>query len=101
NTLSTLQISQLTIIKMSKIKFTIFIIGFLFLTQTSSLHAQTYTKPCPLTGDTNNCDGIVNVLDFSFLSTNIGTSNSKADIRPDGTINILDFNVLSTNFGAT
>ena len=59
----------------------------------------TFAKPCQLTGDTNTCDGKVDILDYSYVSTKFGISDPKADVKPDGKIDILDYTVISTNFG--
>lgn len=61
--------------------------------------AQNFSAPCPLLGDTNTCDGIVNILDFSYISLKFGSSDPKADTAADGLINILDYIVVSNNFG--
>jgi len=71
----------------------------LFFSQTSFIQAQSPQPPCPLPGDTNSCDGIVNIIDFAYISSKFGTSDPKADVKPDGIINIFDFTVFSTNFG--
>lgn len=65
------------------------------LTPTSALPKA----PCVLTGDTNVCDGKVDILDYSFISGNFASSNPKADVKPDGKIDILDYTVMSNNFG--
>jgi hypothetical protein len=56
-------------------------------------------KPCPLTGDTNTCDGKVDVLDYSYLSSKFGTSDKGADLNASGKVDVLDFTILSNNFG--
>jgi len=57
------------------------------------------SRPCPLLGDTNFCDGVVNTLDFTYLSSKFGTNDPKADLKQDGIINVLDYSILSSNFG--
>ncbi len=56
-------------------------------------------RPCPLIGDTNLCDNVVNALDFTYLSSKFGTNDTKADLKQDGVINVLDYSILSANFG--
>ncbi len=59
------------------------------------------SRPCPLIGDTNLCDNVVNALDFTYLSSKFGTNDPKADLKQDGVINVLDYSILSANFGKT
>jgi hypothetical protein len=56
-------------------------------------------KPCPLTGDTNTCDGKIDVLDYNYLSTKFNSTDSKADLDGNGKVNVLDYTILSNNFG--
>jgi hypothetical protein len=58
-----------------------------------------YRQPCTLTGDTNTCDAKVDVLDYTYISTKFGTTDTKADVKPDGKIDVLDYTVVSNNFG--
>ncbi len=51
-----------------------------------------------LTGDLNS-DRVVNILDYTILSNNFGTTNSVADMNNDNSVNILDYTILSNNFG--
>ncbi len=92
-----------------KIKLATIITGFLILTFITSptVSAATPTlpvtniqsAPCPVIGDTNNCDGKVNILDYTFLSSQMGTNNHKADLNGDNAVNILDYTILSISFG--
>ena len=41
-----------------------------------------------------NCDGLVNLIDFSILVFNWNTSNSVADINSDGIVSLPDFSIL-------
>jgi len=51
-----------------------------------------------LPGDTNE-DGMVNLVDFSFLSSVFGTADPNADFNGDGYVNLADFSILAANFG--
>ncbi len=70
-------------------------------TLTPSPTSTPLSRPCPLLGDTNLCDGIINALDFTYLSSKFGTNDPKADLKQDGIINVLDYSILSANFGKT
>jgi len=48
---------------------------------------------CGRIGDLN-CDGFVNLIDFSILLFNWGTTNDVADINEDGTVSLPDFSVM-------
>ena len=67
----------------------------------------------PFTGDTNR-DGVVNLVDFSFLSSAYGRRSTNAnwtdiisgtltaadaDFNFDGAVNLSDFSLLSTGYG--
>jgi len=41
-----------------------------------------------------NCDGLVNLIDFSILVFNWNTTNAVADINSDGTVSLPDFSIL-------
>lgn len=41
-----------------------------------------------------NCDGLVNLTDFSILLYYWDTSNSLADINKDGTVGLIDFSIM-------
>ena len=44
-------------------------------------------------------DGIVNILDLTFVATRFGESDSDADVTGDGTVNILDLVLIAQNIG--
>lgn len=44
-------------------------------------------------------DGVVNILDLTFVATHFGESDSDADVTGDGTVNILDLVLIAQNFG--
>ncbi|MDE0466200.1 MAG: dockerin type I domain-containing protein [Candidatus Poribacteria bacterium] len=44
-------------------------------------------------------DGVVNILDLTFVATRFGESDSDADVTGDGTVNILDLVRIAQNFG--
>ena len=44
-------------------------------------------------------DGVVNILDLTFVATRFGESDSDADVTGDGTVNILDLVLIAQNFG--
>jgi hypothetical protein len=45
-----------------------------------------------------NCDGLVNLIDFSILLFHWGTSNPIADINGDGTVDLIDFSIMLFNW---
>lgn len=49
-------------------------------------------------GDFND-NGLVDILDLSYLLSKWGTTDSKADINKDGTVGILDLSSLLNNWG--
>lgn len=55
-------------------------------------------------GDANR-DGVVNILDLTFVGASIGTTvgdpayNSEADLNRDGSVNILDLTIVALDFG--
>ena len=56
------------------------------------------TMPEPLPYDVTG-DGVVNILDLTFVATRLGESDSDADVTGDGTVNILDLVLIAQNFG--
>jgi hypothetical protein len=58
-------------------------------------------QPCPLKGDTSTCDGKVNILDYSYLSSKMGSADHGADLDGNGAVNVLDYVILSNSFGKT
>ena len=46
-----------------------------------------------------NADGIVNILDLTFVASRFGEADPKADVNSDGTVNILDLTLIAQNFG--
>lgn len=52
------------------------------------------TVPYDVTGD-----GVVNILDLTFVAARLGASDSDADLTGDGTVNILDLVLIAQNFG--
>lgn len=50
--------------------------------------------PYDLTGD-----GIVNILDLTFVASHFGESDSDADVNGDGTVDILDLVLIAQNLG--
>lgn len=56
------------------------------------------TMPEPLPYDVTG-DGVVNILDLTFVATRFGESDSDADVTGDGTVNILDLVLIAQNFG--
>ena len=52
------------------------------------------TVPYDVTGD-----GVVNILDLTFVAARFGESDSDADVTGDGTVNILDLVLIAQNFG--
>lgn len=55
------------------------------------------TGACALTGDLN-CDGKVNLVDFSILLSNWNTNESLADLNKDGSVGLPDFSILLFNW---
>ena len=46
-----------------------------------------------------NADGVVNILDLTFVAAHLGEANPDADVNGDGIVNILDLVRLAQNFG--
>jgi len=44
-------------------------------------------------------DGVVNILDLTFVAARFGEADADADITGDGTVNILDLVLIAQNFG--
>ena len=56
------------------------------------------TMPEPVPYDVTG-DGVVNILDLTFVATRFGKSDSDADVTGDGTVNILDLVRIAQNIG--
>jgi hypothetical protein len=52
---------------------------------------------CKSIGDLN-CDGLVNLVDFSILLFNWNTASTVADINNDGTVSLPDFSIMLYNW---
>ena len=46
-----------------------------------------------------NGDGVVNILDLTFVASRFGQTDPKADVNTDGLVNILDLTLIAQNFG--
>lgn len=46
-----------------------------------------------------NADGVVNILDLTFVASRFGQTDPKADVNTDGFVNILDLTLVAQNFG--
>ncbi|MYH81802.1 hypothetical protein F4009_07515 [Candidatus Poribacteria bacterium] len=46
-----------------------------------------------------NADGVVNILDLTFVASRFGQKDPKADVNGDGTVNILDLVRVAQHFG--
>ena len=55
------------------------------------------TTPEPLPYDVTG-DGVVNILDLTFVAARFGESDSDADVTGDGVVNILDLVLITQNF---
>ncbi len=62
--------------------------------QPSEEEVMPETVPYDVTGD-----GVVNILDLTFVAARLGESDSDADVTGDGTVNILDLVLIAQNFG--
>ena len=51
-------------------------------------------SPYDVTGD-----GIVNILDLTFVASRFGESDSDADVTGDGVVNVLDLVRIAQNLG--
>ena len=47
-----------------------------------------------------NADGVVNILDLTFVAAHLGEANPEADVNGDGIVNILDLVLVAQNFGS-
>lgn len=45
-----------------------------------------------------NADGVVNILDLTFVASHFGQTYPKADVNADGFVNILDLTLVAQNF---
>ena len=45
-----------------------------------------------------NADGVVNILDLTFVGSRFGSTDAEADVNGDGTVNILDLILVARNF---
>ena len=46
-----------------------------------------------------NADGVVNILDLTFVAAHLGETNPEADVNGDGIVNILDLVRVAQNLG--
>ena len=46
-----------------------------------------------------NADGVVNILDLTFVAARFGETDAEADVTGDGIVNILDLVRIAANFG--
>ncbi|MDE0396754.1 MAG: dockerin type I domain-containing protein [Candidatus Poribacteria bacterium] len=46
-----------------------------------------------------NGDGVVNILDLTFVASRLGQNDPKADVNGDAAVNILDLVLVAQNFG--
>ena len=58
----------------------------------------------PLSASDVNTDGVVNILDLTFIATHFGENvsenqRSNPDVNRDGTVNILDLTLVASHFG--
>jgi hypothetical protein len=52
-------------------------------------------KPqCDIKKGDLNCDGSVNLVDFSILLYYWGATSAKADVNNDGNVNLVDFSIM-------
>ena len=63
--------------------------GFEIGTEYTVLPPEPSVDPVKLAADVNG-DGVVNIQDLVFVSTNFGTGQSSADVNDDGVVNITD-----------
>ena len=57
------------------------------------------TVPEPLPYDVTG-DGVVNILDLTFVASRFGEMDPEADVNGDGTVNILDLVLVARNFSS-
>ncbi len=72
-------------------------------TPTPSSSSTPNPSACPkaLLGDIN-CDGFINLFDYSILITNFGKqvpANTQGDLDGNGIVNLFDYSILVSNFG--
>ena len=60
--------------------------------------SEAETMPEPLPYDVTG-DGVVNILDLTFVATRFGGDDADADVTGDGIVNILDLVLIAQNFG--
>ena len=53
-----------------------------------------------IAGDANN-DGVVNIFDINFVSSNWNTTGPNGDVNHDNLVNIFDINLISSNWNHT
>ena len=58
-----------------------------------------YTLVAPKKPYDINEDGVVNILDLTFIAARLGQDDPKADVNGDGIVNILDLVRVAQNFG--
>ena len=46
-----------------------------------------------------NADGVVNILDLTFVVSRFSSTDADADVNADGTVNIFDLTLVAQNFG--
>lgn len=61
--------------------------------------AEEETMPEPVPYDVTG-DGVVNILDLTFVAARLGEMNSEADVTGDGIVNILDLVRIAQNFSS-
>lgn len=47
-----------------------------------------------------NADGVINILDLTFVAAHFGGTHAEADVNGDGTVNILDLTLVAQHFGS-
>ena len=66
---------------------------------TPQVEGAEITEPPQLAEDVNN-DGIVNIIDLTFVASNFGkTGQNDADVNGDGVVNIVDLTLVAGAFG--
>ncbi|MYI70420.1 MAG: hypothetical protein F4103_17325, partial [Boseongicola sp. SB0673_bin_14] len=46
-----------------------------------------------------NVDGVINILDLTFVASHFGSTNPEADVNGDGIVNIIDLVRVAQHFG--
>ncbi len=60
-----------------------------------TIHAVTSGTACgDISGGDLNCDGLIDLTDFSILMYYWGTNNAAADVNSDGLVNLADFSTI-------